>query len=32
LDTDYLDERARIVLGLIGSDEVVIFNQHLRSN
>lgn len=32
LDTDYLDERARIVLGLVGSNEVVIFNQHLRSN
>jgi cell division protein FtsB len=32
LDYDFLDERARKVLGLVGPDEVVVFNQHLRRN
>ncbi len=32
LDHDFLDERARKVLGLVGRDEVVVFNQHLRRN
>jgi cell division protein FtsB len=32
LDQDYLDERARIVLGLTQQDETVVFNRHLRRN
>jgi cell division protein FtsB len=32
LDLDYLDERARIVLGLVQDDEKVVFNRHLRRN
>ena len=32
LDHDFLDERARKVLGLVGPNEVVVFNQHLRRN
>ncbi len=32
LDLDYLDERARIVLGLTAADEKIIFNRHLTQN
>lgn len=32
LDLDFLDERARLVLGLGSQDEVIVFNRHLRVN
>ncbi len=32
LDIDFLDERARIVLGLAQPDEIIVLNRHIQTN